>query len=80
MFKKMFKKFFTFPKPGEIWIFRNPSAKKDPFIPKAEDTVKILEVKKGWVRFSMGNGYFFNDERMSEWMFIFCYRKSACEK
>ena len=60
-------KFFgaRFPLPGEEWEFRG----QGPF-----GTVKILEVKKGFVRYYMGK--IFYDERMSLVDFISIYRFS----
>jgi len=58
------------PAPGEEWRL---IANGDPFPPKI--THKIREVRDGWVRYAVGSGSLFDDERMpvDRFVRIFCY-------
>lgn len=55
---------------GDKWCLK----RTDPW-PKNPTIVTILDVKQGWVRYDMG--HIFNDERMKEDSFRYCY--SRCE-
>lgn len=63
-FKKMKRKI---PEKGESWQFKEES----PW-PKKGFSVKILECKKGWVRYDMGDSSF-DDERMGLSTFLSIY-------
>ena len=61
--------------PGEWWAIA-PFCDGSPWSPKSHDpifTIKILDVKDGWVRYSMGKIY--NDERMETETFTRIYEK-----
>lgn len=59
------------PIPGDdFWYLRD--AKIDPWGSKTHNPVRILDVKEGWVRYSMGE--LFPDERMKMSAFLFCYK------
>jgi hypothetical protein len=57
------------PVPGERWYFREP--KGDPWQRDAH-AVEILDVKRGWVRYSIGR--YFADNRMKLTTFVYIYR------
>lgn len=59
------------PSAGEKWRIDDG----DPFPPK--NTVTILDVSDGWVRYQIGKGTMFDDERMSVKRFIGVYRYHA---
>lgn len=62
------------PQPGETWHWSG--TKGDPWTGK-KWTVKILDAKSGWVRYSMGNGWSaFQDQRMEAASFINIYSRS----
>ena len=63
------------PKIGERWEFKDNDRRGDPWGCQGRRTVDILDVKDGWVRFSMGD--FYNDERLKMGSFLFCYRPPA---
>jgi hypothetical protein len=63
------------PAPGEKWEMFDEG---DPF-PSKYPPVTILNVKDGWVRYSMGK-MFFNDERRTVKSFVLIYRKVKGEK
>ena len=56
------------PSKGEKWRIDDG----DPFPPKC--TVEILDIADGWVRYKIGSGTMFDDERKSMSSFINCYR------
>jgi len=47
--------------------------KGDPWPQKNSSTIYIVDAKQGWVRYSIGKGSLFNDERLREETFRFCY-------
>lgn len=60
--------------PGSVWRFRGNA--NDPFPPPehaAQSRAVVLEVKEGWIRYSLGD--FFPDNRMREEMFRHCYER-----
>ena len=57
------------PVPGEKWRLYNGG---DPFPPKS--LVTVLDVKDGWVRYKIGSGEMFGDERMKVSTFSEVYR------
>lgn len=59
-------------KAGELFIFKGMDG--DPFPPKEQKPVKILDVKDGWVRYEI-DSWIFKDERMKLDNFLYCYRK-----
>lgn len=59
-----------FPVPGERWCFGG-GISGDPFPPKGGVTVRILDVKDGWVRYYMSE--LLPDERMNMSSFLYCY-------
>lgn len=59
------------PLPGELWEFKKGDG--SPWPSKDYEPVKILDVRDGWVRYSMDG--FFRDERMTVSSFMYCYRK-----
>lgn len=65
----------TQPEPniGEEWVLRGNDG--DPFEPKRSLPAKILDIKGGWVRYSIGASRIFCDERMRVSMFVRLYRK-----
>jgi hypothetical protein len=51
------------PRSGETWTLDSNFYRRDPFEPTKEGVdALILEVRDGWVRYSLGG--IFNDERM----------------
>jgi hypothetical protein len=54
------------PQPGEVWSFLESG---DPW--DGGFTVKVLEVREGWVRYDMGGP--FSDSRMKMSSFLYCY-------
>ena len=60
------------PKKGEIWISTFRTDENDPFKPKDEFEIEILDYKEGWVRYSIGR--LFKDERMKLESFSRIYR------
>jgi hypothetical protein len=66
----------TCPRSGEVWILL-PADKGDPFPPKLLPMVTIREVRSEWVRYSHGNGGFFDDERMPVSRFTAIYEKGS---
>lgn len=58
------------PQVGELWSI-DVQNKADPFGAKEQFYVKVLDVKKNWVRYSMGS--VFSDERMPIQTFLFVY-------
>lgn len=59
------------PRVGEHWRQRDD----DPFPPKV--TALILETRDGWVRYQVGRGAPFDDQRMTEEQFAKVYRFHA---
>lgn len=59
------------PVPGESWRLYNNG---DPFPPKS--LVTILDVRDGWVRYKIGSGNMWGDERMEISMFSEVYRQT----
>jgi hypothetical protein len=57
---------------GSTWILNIRS--NDPFPPKQNRSVTVLEVKEGWVRYSMGS--IFKDERMDSSTFLAIYSQA----
>lgn len=57
------------PSKNEVWYIKN----KTPW-PKNEVKVKIIDCKRGWVRYSFGVNGIFNDERMKLNTFTNCYK------
>lgn len=58
------------------FLRRSPSEKGvDPFKPKNNrSTSCILEIKDGWVRYRIGNGLLYDDERLTIKLFLSIYR------
>ena len=56
---------------GEVWTFN----KADPFPP--EETVTVIEVRSGWVRYKRGGCSMLQDERMTKNHFTYCYRRES---
>lgn len=54
---------------GQTYLLRGNDG--DPFPRKDRTPVKILDVRSGWVRYSMGT--MFTDERMEQRMFLRIY-------
>lgn len=69
LFKTLFCREKT-PVPGEKWLFQG--VHNDPWGPKDYRPVTILDVKAGWVRYSMG--YPFDDERKELGLFTSMYQ------
>jgi hypothetical protein len=73
--------FFSFRKPkevsrklpqvGEVWHLK--SKKDDPFPAKGANPITVLDVKAGWVRYKIGSGWLFPDERQPIDTFLYCY-------
>jgi hypothetical protein len=61
------------PEPGEVWLFRG-RGNGDPWGGGEPFTVTILDVRDGWVRYSMNT--VFNDERKKIKTFLYCYRRA----
>jgi hypothetical protein len=63
------------PKPGDLYEFDWKEPSGDPFPPKRiqHEPVRVLDVKRDWVRYRIGMA--FPDERMKVKMFLDCYRK-----
>jgi len=59
------------PKPGEIWGCKNTDDSPWPLNPNPKYTVKIIDVKSGWVRFYIDEAT--SDERMSAYWFRHYY-------
>jgi len=55
---------------GQRWILRDGN---DGPWPRERPTVEILDVKEGWIRYSIGG--VFTDERLIESSFRGCYRR-----
>ena len=73
-FKNLFKRKFSIPEPGDQYKINDNS--KDPFPPKKHMLIRVLEVKNGWVRYSIGdNGILFQDERMEVSQFVRVFTK-----
>lgn len=64
IFRKLFKKAeVKKPIPGETWCLSMQF--NGPWPLRGDNTgVCILDVKEGWVRYKVGGGVIFNDERM----------------
>lgn len=65
------------PLPGEVWVLREARDEEygpDPFDPLPMTLVAVWEVKNGWVRYSVGSGKLFSDERLPMRLFRSCYR------
>jgi hypothetical protein len=60
------------PKVSEKWSLKQTDG--DPWSRKKYDPVTIIDVKDGWVKYSMG-GSFFDDERMEIKTFVKIYEK-----
>ena len=58
------------PVAGEYWVAKGLD---DPFPKKEYTSVKILDVKEGWVRYDFG-GNIFRDERLRLHSFLYCYQ------
>jgi hypothetical protein len=67
---------YTPPKPGEVWQFKG-WRNDDPWT-KDRHTVTVLDVRDGWVRYSMGS--VFNDNRSKMKVFLFCYGRPRSEE
>lgn len=63
------------PKPNEIWYLKSEDG--DPWPNKMKVPVTILDVKKGWVRYKIGNGVVCSDERKTVKEFLFLYQKDV---
>lgn len=61
------------PTVGSQWIF-NRKATADPFETKPSSAITVLEIKQGWVRYKIGNGWLFHDERLSIEDFLDYYK------
>ena len=73
-FKNLFKRKFSIPQSGDQYKIRDNS--EDPFPPKKHMLIRVLEVKSGWVRYSIGdNEILFQDERMEVSQFVRVFTK-----
>lgn len=75
---KILSVFFTFPKPNEQWQLRGEND-DDPWEQPTRCLATIRDVKKGWVRYRLGDGSYYPDERKTILMFISVYRKADNE-
>lgn len=58
---------------GECWYLKPTDG--DPFPRVATPAVHILDIKQGWVRYSLiGSTSLFNDNRLEMEMFLRCYQ------
>lgn len=72
IFKKKEKKEKKLPVTGETWTLI--SANNGPWPSKTTHPINILDVKDGWVRYSIGDGSgIFSDERLKVGLFTHCY-------
>jgi len=64
------------PKIGEQYKLNLDDDDQDPFEPTKGSTLStITEVKEGWVRYCMGSGFLFPDNRMRIDRFLRIYQK-----
>lgn len=57
---------------GQVWALKG----KGPWPREGRSFfVTVRDVKDGWVRFRIGEGSVFNDERLEEETFRFCYQR-----
>lgn len=71
--RSLFKRFFGRPRiiPGEVWCLKGDDS---PWPKEWEHKVTILDVRDGWVRYSISSR--FNDERLKTATFMHCYRRA----
>ena len=60
-------------RPGDQFILKETSG--DPFPQKNQPLRTVLEVRDGWVRYKVGAGHIFDDERMELDLFLRIYRR-----
>jgi len=77
MLNWLLEKLTKVPKPGETWVHRDYRKEGDPFPPKdpTAGAAVIRGYKDGWVRYKLGSGAIWDDERMQLYVFLFCYRR-----
>lgn len=63
----------TMPKINEVWYLK--SKDRSPWQKKKIYSVTVLDVKGGWVRYKIGNGSIFDDERLNIKDFLMIYYK-----
>ena len=60
---------------GSRWVLKGKNG--DPFESKKCSVYStILDVKDGWVRYKMGRGNFFKDNRMEISSFLYIYKRA----
>ena len=69
----MIRNFFHTPKPGDIYIEKDTRYRPNPFDTFNPQRRKIIETRKGWVRFQCLDTYLFVTE-WEKYLFLYAYK------